>query len=72
MLTGDLSSRPVHPFRNEESFEMDELNDEPASSTEQELMPKAVMEGEADSLSSWAWLSAIWYPFVLIGTHMLY
>lgn len=56
--------RPTHPLRNEESFEMDELNDEPAHSTEQEeLMPKAVIEGEADSLSTWAWLSALWQVF---------
>ncbi|KAG9097195.1 hypothetical protein FRC06_007854 [Ceratobasidium sp. 370] len=50
--------RPAHPLRNEESFEMDELNDEPTRPTEP--MPKAVLEGEADDLSTWAWLSAFW------------
>lgn len=51
---------PAHPLRNEESFELDELNDESAPSTEKEIMPKAVAEGEADNLSTWAWLSALW------------
>ncbi|QRV99987.1 hypothetical protein RhiJN_28006 [Ceratobasidium sp. AG-Ba] len=56
---------PPHPLRNEESFEMDELNDERTSQTEEtEPMPKAVLEGEADDLSTWAWCSAIWLMIV--------
>jgi len=56
-----MSPQPAHPPRNEESFEMDELNDEPAHSTQPvEPMPKAALEGEADDLSTWAWLSALW------------
>ncbi|KAG8750748.1 hypothetical protein FRC12_012750 [Ceratobasidium sp. 428] len=40
---------------------MDEVNDEAARSDEPlEAMPKAVLEGEADDLSTWAWLSALW------------
>jgi hypothetical protein len=61
LMATSYPPRPAHPLSNEESFEMDELNDDPSRSTEQEeLMPKAVMEGEADSLSTWAWLSALW------------
>lgn len=54
----------AHPLRNEESFELDELDDESKPATEQEVMPKAVIEGEADSLSTWAWLSALWREFM--------
>ncbi|KAG9123044.1 hypothetical protein FRC07_000308, partial [Ceratobasidium sp. 392] len=54
------TKRIIHPFRNEESFELDELNDEATPSTEPvEAMPKAVLEGEADDLSTWAWLSTL-------------
>ncbi|ELU44807.1 hypothetical protein AG1IA_01155 [Rhizoctonia solani AG-1 IA] len=50
-----------HPLANEESFEMDELNENSAPpSDKEEIMPKAVLEGEADDLSTWAWISAIW------------
>ncbi|KAF8710962.1 hypothetical protein RHS03_01954, partial [Rhizoctonia solani] len=50
-----------HPLANEESFEMDELNENSAPPSEkEEIMPKAVLEGEADDLSTWAWISAIW------------
>ncbi|KAG8713490.1 hypothetical protein FRC11_011979 [Ceratobasidium sp. 423] len=43
---------------------MDKLNETPASSDEEELMPKAVLEGEADDLSTWAWVSATWLVFL--------
>ncbi|CAE6487275.1 unnamed protein product [Rhizoctonia solani] len=49
--------RPNAP-PNQESFEMDEV-DKNSTSEQEELMPKAVLEGEADDLSTWAWLSAV-------------
>ncbi|KAB5596518.1 Transmembrane protein [Ceratobasidium theobromae] len=45
---------------NEESFELNEIDGTPAHASEEVLMPKAVAEGEADDLSTWAWLSAVW------------
>ncbi|KEP55304.1 putative transmembrane protein [Rhizoctonia solani 123E] len=50
--------RPNAP-PNQESLEMDEV-DKNSTSEQEELMPKAVLEGEADDLSTWAWLSAVW------------
>ncbi|CAE6490402.1 unnamed protein product [Rhizoctonia solani] len=50
---------PPQPTANQDSFEMDDLNETPAES-EKEIMPKAVLEGDADDLSTWAWVSAVW------------
>ncbi|CAE6452759.1 unnamed protein product [Rhizoctonia solani] len=49
-----------NPPPNEESFEMDETNEKASNSEREEPMPKAVLEGDADDLSTWAWLSAFW------------
>ncbi|KAJ1309769.1 hypothetical protein OPQ81_006535 [Rhizoctonia solani] len=51
---------PSHPSAKGESFEMDELNENSTTSEKEEPMPMAVLEGEADDLSTWAWLSAVW------------
>ncbi|KAL5635578.1 hypothetical protein ACGC1H_004398 [Rhizoctonia solani] len=57
--TNNKNPPPPNPPPNEESFEMNEVN-ENSTSEKEEIMPKAVIEGEADDLSTWAWVSAVW------------
>ncbi|CAE6517690.1 unnamed protein product [Rhizoctonia solani] len=67
--TNNKNPPPPNPPPNKESFEMDELNENSATSEKEELMPKAVLEGEADDLSTWAWVSAIW--LVILAAFLL-
>ncbi|CAE7215176.1 unnamed protein product [Rhizoctonia solani] len=61
------STNNQYPPPPNESFEMEKVNEDSAS--EKEIMPKAVLEGDADDLSTWAWLSAAW--LVVLATCLL-